>query len=185
MHKATLLALALMPVALPAAAQTRSLELGVGVASASYINFGGSAPGSSAGRFAIGGQAVQFGVYLAPSIAIEASVIVGYDQASDQHLWSLQFDLGVPIYLQHNWGHQGTYVTPHVGVVHASYTDGISTSQLKIGVGVGRKFRFSGVISGRIEVRLSRVGEDDALGFVTARSYTSVSGLGGVSIFIH
>lgn len=161
----------------PLAAQSHGPELSVGIGALVYQH----ETGFNQTQVQVGLQRVNLGFYLSPSIALEPSVLFLYAHASDGTSSSstdIMLQLGLPIYLQKDWGHTGVFIAPMVGLT--SHSNGNSESQFSFGGSLGTKMRVSDMVSLKLAAVVMHALEKTS---DNLPANTQVAGTFGVSVF--
>lgn len=178
-----LLALGVLCLPVTAVAQARRIELGAGLGVAQYVDVKGP-DGYTGTVLGLGGGQFTAALHLTSVIAIEVAVLADYRQVENNSASTVEFDIGVPFSFEHDWGHEGVYVRPDIGLLHASYVTGIHTTQTELGLAIGHKFRIADNASLRLEAGVTHTGSATADGIITAPEMTTIGGLAGVSVFV-
>jgi len=149
MRKLAILGLALVPV-MSASAQKQMPELTVGLASVGIEHV----TGNTDTHFSIGAQGLALGFYLSSGMAIEPMVSLDYTHfgcTDCGSATSANIGVGVPFYMNKDWGHTGLFVEPRAGLRYEKETGTDAATRLYIGGSVGYKMKVSDHVSTRLE----------------------------------
>ena len=116
------------------------------------------------------------GFFVSPGFAVQPAVALSYTSCCGGSSTALSLGVNFPIYLAHDWGHTGAFVSPGIGLNRSS-GDGESNSQAFVGIAVGAKSKISGGASLAFGVRL-----DEFLSNNDNASATQIAGFIGVSV---
>lgn len=162
-----------------AQAQKPAPEFGMQFIGLEMVNPDG--PDNNETNFGLGAGNVSVAFYLQEGIAIEPTLLFGYQKLEgvDDANSSLGLKVAVPIYLAKDWGKGGgLFVAPHVGVNRMS-SGGNSASQNFVGANVGTKMEISDNLFWRMQAGFDMHLENDDFG-----SATVIGASFGLSVYL-